>query len=278
VLRLAAREGVPLRIVHSHNDVSTSDARAGFVRRQYLFLMRDWIEGYATCGLGASERATRALFGRDYRNDGRWRALLYAIDLTPFEGTVDRTSVRQELGIPANAFVLGHVGRFVAQKNHLFLLDLLAVLSRLDPSTVLLLVGDGPDRPDIEARASALGMRPRVLFTGVRDDVPRLMKGGMDVFALPSHFEGLGLVVVEAQAAGLPCVISDVVPEEADVVSSLVRRLPVSAGPRAWAEAVRAMSSASSSSLELALSAVKASPFNIHRGVRDLESLYHALA
>jgi glycosyltransferase involved in cell wall biosynthesis len=256
VLRAAEGRGVPIRIAHSH--VAGIDRAAGPLRRGYLRLAGRWVQRHATLGLAASVQAAQDLFGERWRDDPRWRVLVYGIDLSPFTVAPERPRVRAELGIAPDAVVLGHVGRFEPQKNHGFLLDIMAAARRIDPRVRPLLVGDGPLRPQMERRAAKLGLR--ATFTGSRPDVPRLMQGAMDAFVFPSRFEGLGLVLVEAQAAGLPVITSDVVPPEATVADQAVRRVSLSESPEVWARAALA---ARPPDRRGCLSAVTASPFNL---------------
>jgi len=188
---------------------------------------------------------------------------------------VDGAAVRGELGIAPDAFVIGHVGRFFEPKNHSFLLEVTAEAAKREPRTVLLSVGDGPLRSQIEQKAISLGIRERVIFTGARADVFRLMQGAMDLFVFPSLFEGLGLALIEAQAAGLPCVISDVIPQDADVVPPLVRRMPLSAMPAAWVNAILADKSATLvPNQRECMQLLEQSTFNITASVAALEELY----
>jgi glycosyltransferase involved in cell wall biosynthesis len=275
VLRLAREQSVPVRIAHSHSDTSRDGATAGFLRRRYLATMKRWITRHATLGLAASRPAAASLFGPDWKADPRWRVLYCGVDLAPFGAEVDRAAVRAELGIPADAFVLGHVGRFMEPKNHVFLVDIAAEVARREPNMRLLLVGDGSLEPAIRRRAAEVGLEERVVFAGSRGDVPRLMLGGMDAFVFPSLYEGLGLVLVEAQAAGLPCVLSDVVPEEADLVGPLVERVALAEPASRWANAVlRARDAGAAVSRSEALAAVRRGPLNLETSLRELESLY----
>ncbi len=277
VLRLAQHAGVPIRIAHSHNDTSSLEAKAGWMRRFYLALMKWLITRYATTGLAASRIAAADLFGRFWETDPRWQTLYYGVDLKPFQGLVDRVNVRAEFGIPPDAFVIGHVGRFVEQKNHQFLLDIVSEIGKREPKMRLLLVGDGSLHPEIAQKVIHLDLEDRVIFAGVRPDVHRLMLGAMDVFLFPSLYEGLGLVLVEAQAAGLPCVFSDVVPEEADVAKPLVKRISLSKSASIWAEAVMAAPSLTSSITQTdALAIIKNSPFNIEINVNKLAKIYES--
>ena len=109
------------------------------------------------------------------------------------------------------------------------------MLLKKEPNAVLILVGGGEDMPKIQAKAQALGVAEHVRFLGIRSDVADLMQA-MDVFVFPSLYEGLPVTMVEAQAAGLPCIISDKVPPECILTDGLVDALPLSAEPEAWAE------------------------------------------
>lgn len=274
-LRLAYQAGVPVRIAHSHNDTVRQEAEAGVGRRLYLALMTRWIGQYATVHLACSSKAGSALVGRHTTDHQRWKTLYYGIDMAPFEPGVDASDSRAELKIPPDAFVIGHVGRFEEQKNHAFLVEIAAEVIRRDPNTCLLLVGDGPLRKSIQDQVNDMGLAQHVVFAGVRSDVPRLMKSAMDVFLFPSLFEGLGLVLVEAQAAGLPCVFTDVVPNEADVVTPLIRRVPLSQPASAWAGAVLAIRDAGrTTSPPSAFRQVIGSPFNIATAVKRVEDVY----
>ena len=277
VLYLAKQAGVPVRIAHSHNDTSAIDAKAGLHRQLYLSLTKWSISWCSTVGLGCSCNAVADLFGAAWKTDTRWQVLDYGVDLKPFYDRVDSIGVRAELGIPADAFAIGHIGRFETQKNHLFLLEIAAEVAKQEQKMHLLLIGDGSLRSDIEQKVVQMGLSDRVTFAGNRSDVPRLMLEAVDVFLFPSLHEGLGLVLIEAQAAGLPCIFSDVVPEEADLVRPLLQRISLSKSASIWAEAVRsARSNASAISQRDALAVVENSPFNIAASVKKLTEVYDA--
>jgi glycosyltransferase involved in cell wall biosynthesis len=160
------------------------------------------------------------------------------LDFAPFGRQYDREEVRRSLGLPAGALVIGHVGNYVWHKNHPFLVEVLAELIRRDSRAWGLLVGHHLKGSPIDEQVHALGIADRVVIAGPRRDVPRLMAGAMDAFLFPSHYEGLGLVVLEAQAAGLPCILTDSLPEEVDLLPGLIHRVPLSASPAEWAAAV----------------------------------------
>ena len=135
-------------------------------------------------------------------------------------------------------FLVGHVGRFDPQKNHKFLLKIFAKLKKLNPTAKLMLVGNGNGRDEIVQMAERMGLKDAIIFTGVRADVNELMQA-MDVFVLPSLYEGLPVTMVEAQAAGLPCVISDKVPTECAIVDGLVKSVALSDDLSIWVDALQ---------------------------------------
>lgn len=273
VMRIAAKAGVQGRIAHSHNDTSTMETTAGVARRGYLALMNKWIGKYSTVGLACSEQAAIDLFKSNWKQDARYQVLLYGLDLKPFEQTIDRQMVRSKLEIPQDALVIGHVGRFDHQKNHEFLIEIVAEVAKQIPNIHLLLIGDGCLRPQIEAQVTEMGLGNVTTFAGLRADIAKLMLGAMDIFIFPSHYEGLGLVLIEAQAAGLACVISDAVPTEADLVSALISRVSLSASSSHWAKIVLEMKNKSFQK-NTALSIVENSHFNVTISNQNLIKIY----
>ena len=275
-LRRGRQAGIPIRIAHSHNDFSPAYEGRSVLWKMYANVMRLWISEDATVGLAASREAARSLFGPAWEADSRLRILYYGVDLKPFHDAaeVDPAATRAELGMPADAFVMGHVGRFFEQKNHEFLVDIASEVIKREPTAYLLMVGNGPLRPAIERRVAEAEIGDRVIFAGVRPDVPRLMLGAMDVFVLPSFFEGLPVVGIEAQAAGLPFVLSDVISEEMDVAHPLIHRLSLSQPASVWAETILAARNAGLFARQKALRLMEESHFNIDSSSRELERVY----
>lgn len=235
ILMLAASMGVPVRIAHSHNDTCALDAGAGSAQKAYCAFMDRLIRRYATLGMAVSRAAAPALFSSRWTADRRWRLCPLGIDLEPFYRPVDAAALRRALGIAPDAFVIGHVGRFAQQKNHRFVVEIARELRLLEPGAVFLLVGEGPLQAEIQSLVRQYGLETAFVFLGPRADVGPLMAGAMDCFLFPSSYEGLGLVVWEAQAARLPCLVSEAIPPEALVVPELVRRLKLAAGAKVWA-------------------------------------------
>lgn len=274
-LKCADRVGVPIRIAHSHNDLARSYPRLRWSLKLYAQRSMSLISRHCTLGLATSAVAGESLFGRQ-QSSFHWSVLPCGIDLSVYAPEKTRGDIRSEFGIPDDAIVVGHVGRFAEQKNHDMILNIAEAMLRRTSKFHLVLVGEGPLRERTEEEVNRRGLATHVTFAGVRGDVPRLLASAFDVFLFPSLFEGLGLVVVEAQSAGCPVVISDVVPHEADVVSRLITRLPLSSPTEQWAEAIlqSSLKSRSYDARVAAYTAIGNSPFNISVSVRNLTSLY----
>ena len=223
---VAHRQGVRSFAVHSHA-TAYSDSRLRSVRN---WLVCRNIGAYSDVRLACSRAAGDFLFGR-----GGYEELPNAIDVETYRFKEPvRTDVRARLGLD-EAPVVGHVGRFSEQKNHRFLIDVYTELARLRPGTRLILVGDGPLRPGIEEIVAERGLADRVLFLGDRKDVASLYQA-MDMFLLPSLYEGLPMVGVEAQCAGLPLVCSKEVTDEVAIGEATF--LPFETPVRQWAHHV----------------------------------------
>jgi glycosyltransferase involved in cell wall biosynthesis len=232
---LAATAGVKARIAHSHNDTANIDLHGSLARASYLKITKALVRRTSTLGIAASKMAGNCLFPSGWESSPKWQLAPYGVDFTPFDISVDRAEVRRQLGIPSGSIVVGHVGRFCPQKNHALFVKVAARFAELEPHAFFLMVGDGPLRAEVESDVKARRLVPNFLFTGVRSDIPRLMKGAMDLFLFPSLHEGLGIVVLEAQLACLPCLLSEAIPPEADIFPELVRRLSLAALPTEWA-------------------------------------------
>jgi glycosyltransferase involved in cell wall biosynthesis len=277
VLAVARHAGVPVRIAHSHLDTHDLDAEAGLARRTYLALMRAALRRYATHGLAVSESAAAALFGARWRDDARWDVARCGLDFSGFRGEDERSSVRAELGLPSDALVLGHVGRFDPQKNHHFLVEIAAAAFRREPRARLVLVGDGPLRASVEADSRRLGIRERVVFAGIRSDVPRILRS-LDAFVFPSLREGLPLVGLEAQAAGVPLVLSDSITRELVVIPELFTWVSVDEPAESWAAAALSAASGTRPQGMDPVAALEASEFSLSRSMSRLLQVYQRSA
>lgn len=227
----AAKQGVPVRICHAHSAPHGFDMKM-VMRTYFKKRMMPYLTHLFMCG----EESGEWLYGE--RNKSRFVMMNNAIDTAAYAWSPARCKkVRHELNLEG-VYTLGHVGNFTQPKNHSFLLEIFAALLKKEPNAVLLLVGGGTDMQRIQAKAQTLGIAEKVRFLGVRSDVTDLMQG-MDVFVFPSLYEGLGIALIEAQTAGLPCVVSDTIPHEA-YLTDLVDSESLSAPAEKWAEKILA--------------------------------------
>ncbi len=231
-LYFARRHGVPVRIAHSHN----TDLERDF-RLPVKLVLKRLIPLVATRYMACSPEAGRWLFGHRPVT-----VLKNAIDAAAYRYDAE-TAARKKasLGLK-DAFLIGHVGRICPQKNQLFLLDIFQAVLQEEPRARLLLIGEGDDATYIHAvheKVSYLGLKEKVIFLGVRDDVPQLLQA-LDIFLFPSRFEGLGIAAVEAQAAGLPALLSDTIPRDC-FISDTVQAVPLTAPAVEWARQVFAL-------------------------------------
>ena len=268
--------GIPATIVHSHNDVRPMLVDRGIAYRTYVGLTLRGLCAFADRGFAASVRAAESMFGLAWKEDQRWQLLYCGIDFEAFAQLPD-PDLRKDLGIPEDAFVVGHVGRFHQQKNHEFLLGIASEVVKKSPNAYFLLIGDGPLRGQIVSEVQRRGLGRCVKFVPDTLVVPKFMLSAMDCFVLPSRHEGLGLVAVEAQAAGLPCFVSDRVPAEAVVDAKLVKFLRLEDSPESWAEFVLAARGLKVQASQKHLEQFYASKFNLEQSTGSLLSIYGSL-
>ncbi|MFJ5768868.1 glycosyltransferase family 1 protein [Psychrobacillus sp. NPDC093180] len=213
VLKQAKKCGISIRIAHSHNTQHLTNNRIKYLLNEYA---RKNVSRYATHYVACSEPAARWLFGNENVDDNKVIYIKNAIDLDKYKfDNLTRENIRREYDLK-NEFVIGHVGRFDYQKNHFFLLDIFKDILKVQPNARLFLIGDGHLRNKIETKILELNIKDKVILAGIKDDVDRIMNA-FDVFCLPSHFEGLGIVLVEAQTNGLMCITSNEVPREVNI-------------------------------------------------------------
>jgi len=232
-VQIAKNEGVPVRIAHSHG----SNLRNSKLKQVKLIvheLGKCLWESAATTFWACSRAAANFMF---YDADSA-SIIPNGINTEQFIFNAEkRDLIRAELGLDKR-YVVGHIGRLSSEKNQEFLLNAFSHLIKIQPNSRLLLVGSGPDETKLKEQVAQLKLTEHVIFYGTSTHVEHLL-WAMDVFAFPSLFEGLGIACVEAQAAGLPVLCSDKIPEEAKV-TPLVYTIPLSKGPKGWAEELSA--------------------------------------
>lgn len=212
----AKSAGVPVRIAHSHSTTNKKEKKKNLMKQ----VLRPFSKTFATDYMCCSELAGRWLFGDQEYNEENVYLLNNAIDLEKFKYDESlRKKKRKELGIKNSTLVIGHIGRFVAQKNHDFLIDIFNEIHKQNADSILLLAGQGPLVDDIKNKVKELRLEDNVKFLGQRKDANELYQA-FDVFLLPSLYEGLPVVGVEAQAVGLLCYLSDDMTKETKVLDT----------------------------------------------------------
>ena len=209
--------GVPVRIAHSHSTTNKKEKKKNLLKQ----VLRPFSKVFATDYMCCSELAGRWLFGNKEYDNGNVYLLNNAIDLDKFKYDEEkRKEKRKELNIEDSTLVIGHVGRFVEQKNHRFLIDIFNEVHKQKENSILLLAGQGPLMEEMKEKVKILGIEDSVKFLGQRNDINELYQA-MDLLLFPSLYEGLGMVVVEAQISGLPCVVSTEIPKIAKVTKKI---------------------------------------------------------
>ncbi|MBD5531486.1 MAG: glycosyltransferase family 1 protein [Lachnospiraceae bacterium] len=222
--------GADERVAHSH---STSAKKIWLHK-----LFRPFLNAVCTRRFACSVQAGIWMYGEKYaRGKKQFRVITNGIEIEAFryDGRM-RRKVREEFGFAEETVVIGHVGNYMPVKNHAWMITVLAALTGQGRNAALMLVGDGALRAQMEEQIRTLGLEERVRLTGVRNDIPALLQA-MDVFLFPSFYEGMPIALVEAQAAGLPCVISDVITDDV-CITEQVKKISLSESADVWADAL----------------------------------------
>lgn len=218
-------------IVHSHNTSSGKGVSA--IIKNILQIPIRWQSDFL---FACSDDAGKWLFGKNSLKNDNYYLVKNSIDAGSYRfDSTKRMAIRNEIGVEGK-WVLGHVGRFINQKNHEFLIDIFCDFHKIEPNSVLLLIGRGELEEKIKNKVSDLNLDDAVIFMGVRSDITDLMLA-MDVFVFPSLFEGLGIVAIEAQASGLKTIVSDTIPKEAKV-TELIEFVSLEKSAEQWANII----------------------------------------
>jgi glycosyltransferase EpsF len=231
-LFVAWLSGVQVRVSHSHTTAAKGEGKRNLMK----YILRPFSKIFANYYCACSELAGKWLFGQSFYNKGKVKLVKNAIDITRYSyNAKTRNKLRKDMNLE-DKFVIGHVGRFVFQKNHTFLIDIFNEVHKKNDNVVLVLVGEGELEEPIKNKVKALSLTDCVMFLGVRRDVPELMQA-MDLFLLPSFYEGLPVVGVEAQAAGLKCILSDAVTQETKI-TELATFVGITESKEAWSDEI----------------------------------------
>jgi len=232
VLFFAFLSGIKKRISHSHGYINFKKAKFHAIIRYYIKMpLKPLISLFATKLIAASKQAGVYLYGKNSNFD----VIKNAIDIQKFAfNSFAREQFREKNNLQKQ-FIIGHVGRFSREKNHPFLIDIFYEIYKQNIEVVLMLAGDGKWKKTIEQKIINLGLQNNVKFVGTEKNVSELYQA-MDCFIFPSFNEGLGIAVIEAQCSGLPCFISDGVPDEAAIINTT--KIPLSKDPKEWADII----------------------------------------
>jgi glycosyltransferase EpsF len=274
IVLLSARvAGIKNRISHSHSTSNVGEDR--LIRKVYFSLMRLLIHKQATRLLACGEEAGRYLFDDRKYEEGRVTVLPLAIDLELYRDLSIDDSMRKRhaLSLENTSLVLGHVGRFAQPKNHMFFIPLLKQLRDLGVDCKLVLVGDGSLREEFEEEIANNELENYVKLLGVRSDIPELMNM-LDVFLLPSLYEGLPVVSIEAQAAGVPCIMSDNITREVDMGLGLVNFMSLDSPIQDWTKLIVSLQGVKRPDYSLRREALRSRGYSIHDNVDMLYEIY----
>ena len=248
-------------IAHSHS----SNSNFNKLTKTLHTINKKRLNKLADVRLACSDAAGHFIFG-----NSNFEVIKNGIDTEKFSfNHAYRDEIRREFDI-GDRFMLCHVGMFAPVKNHEFLIDIFASVVKKHPDSVLLLVGTGSETEKIREKVSGLGLSKKVIFAGRRTDVEKIMSAA-DAFVLPSHFEGLPLVLVEAQSSGLNCFVSDAVPEEAKLLDNF-EFIPLDIGAEAWAD--RILSAALNTDRASASAVVAAAGYDCKLTAARIEEIY----
>jgi glycosyltransferase involved in cell wall biosynthesis len=272
VLSVAHKKGINNRISHSHNTIDGKDN--SLIRHLYRVYARSKITKYSTMKIGCSKEACESLFGEDCWLDNKTQVIRNAIDSRPYKLLARKSNVlKMELGISSDSILLGHIGRFTTQKNHEFLINLFEQYIKKVPNSHLVLIGDGLLRRKIEELIRTKKLEQTVHFLGIRSDIISILSG-LDSLLLPSLHEGLPLVMIEAQAAGLPCVVADTVTKESDLDLNLIVYRNLGDSIDDWIDGINQALLKPTISWEYRYEALVNRGFEIKETVARLEKLY----
>ncbi len=257
-------------IAHSHQSGSLGKATLKHLIAKILVFPIRYLADYK---YACSEEAARWLYGKKtvLRND--YTTMNNALDTSKFSFSADkRVKVRESLFISLDTFIVGHVGSFSFVKNHSFLIDIFKEINRKIPNSILILVGDGLLRKKIEVKVNEMQLNDSVRFLGLRSDVDSLLQC-MDVLVFPSHSEGLPVTLIEAQAAGLPCLISDSIPDEVNI-TECISFLSLSESAKTWA--IKALKLKEMKRLDTSLQ-IKSEGYDIKLNAIKLQEFYSSI-
>jgi glycosyltransferase involved in cell wall biosynthesis len=275
IANIAAKlANVKIRIAHAHTTFNKID---NYIRKAYILSMKKVITAFSTHLLACSREAGTYMYGENGIKNKKYLYFPNLIDYPKFfEYPMEEVlKFKSEVGID-NGIVVGHIGRFIESKNHLFLLEILQHLVARNENIQLLLVGDGDLKEKIEKIAIEKGLIKNIKFVGIREDT-HTMFHSMDIFVFPSIYEGLGLVLLEAQACGLPCIVSEAIQPEANLGIDLFSTIPLTENASKWADKILEIAGKKEKSVNKIRNGFEKNGYSMNKGISRLTEIYSAL-
>lgn len=267
----AKKANIKIRITHAH---TTADNEKSFIRKIYIKYMRSIINKNSTHLLACSDEAGKYLFGEKSTQYSNYIFFSNLIDYKKIFNVNQEKTIQFKRDNDLNdKLVIGHIGTLKIAKNQKFLIEITNYLVNKNHNIKLLLVGEGTMREELECLAKEYKIEEDIIFVGLREDID-VMLSSMDVFVFPSIYEGLGLVLLEAQAAGLPCLVSQAIQPEADINLGLIKQLNLGDGVEKWSNAILEMNNYSKLDKETIQDAFENSDYSTEKCINKLMSIY----
>lgn len=266
ILMIAWLAKIKIRISHSHSDTRSKDKASSILRQIYLVFMKILISIFSTTRIAVSPLAAECLYGTKWSNKKNCSVIVCGIDHRKYNNRYKDLSMFKKLGIPTDRYIIGHVGRFAEPKNHKFLIDVFYSFHKINNKAYLVLVGDGPLKEEIQRQVYSLGIQDFVKFTGLRNDVPKIMLSIFDILLFPSLWEGLPLTLVEAQLANKRVIASENITELCDIGLITFKKLIISE----WVEELQKYETGRQENFDV----IKAQKFYIDNNIKILDNIY----
>lgn len=265
VLREAKRNNIKIRVSHAH--LNGDYAKSNILRSIYIGYSKFLINNNSTNKISCSYESGKYLYNSD-----KFILLNNAIDINEFKFDNKSNYLKKELNLDEDEKIITHIGTFKEAKNHNFIIDIFKEIRKSNSKYKLVLVGRGELEPKIRYKANELGLSDDIYFLGVREDIPKILQS-TDVFFMPSILEGLPVVLVEAQAAGVPCVISKNIPKESDMGLNIIKNLELNDDKEKWIEAI-INNNDSKIKFELRKDKIIKNGFDLDNNIKFLSNLY----
>lgn len=264
-----AKEFGCVTVAHSHSAGYRGNGLQQKAKKYFASKVAEVADYWFAC----SDKAALRLYGENYKNNPHYYDIPNAINAEKYKYSKEiACRIRKEIGVKDDVFLCGHVGTFSPPKNHLFLMDIFCEVLKRKPNARLMCCGAGTLMPQVKEKAETLGILDKIIFTGVVMNVNEYMMA-MDVFIFPSIFEGFPMSVIEAQAVGLPVVMSEVITKEVDL-TKLVNRHSINEDASKWAETIANIGFGNREEYNQVIASSK---YNMRKSAAFISSLYREM-